>query len=252
MPSRSYQLELDTSPLTSDHSYKFRFKPLDKITHWPAQGEEVLSALSQRSDDPPSADKPSSLPEPADNKIPWDLVNSDNDTITFRVRSSPLETPQVYVLLTAPSTFSLSNNPPFKFTLTFSTASGDPFTALAERESVRMANTDIKILDATSRELIGPEPIDDGNRDGFWVRRDFLEVNGVYTEDRIVDDLRRNRLEDLQVGREYILHHLPGEWSWWTEDTLDEVMTYVDRGDLGRCERIKFASAGEARFHVVA
>ncbi|KAL8743240.1 MAG: hypothetical protein Q9190_004391 [Brigantiaea leucoxantha] len=129
--------------------------------------------------------------------------------------------------------------------LTFSSASGDPFTALAERESVRMANIDIEILDATSRELIGPDPIDDGNRDGFWVRGDFLEINEAYTEDRIVNDTRRNGLEDLQVGREYILRHLPGEWSWWTKDTLDEVMTYVDRGDLGRCESIKFASAGE-------
>ncbi|KAL9032442.1 MAG: hypothetical protein Q9214_007968, partial [Letrouitia sp. 1 TL-2023] len=94
MSSQLCQLELDTSPLISDHSYKFRFKPLDNITHWLAQGEEVLSAPLQRSVDPPSADKPSSLPEPAGDKIHWDLVNSDNDTITFQVRSSPLETPK--------------------------------------------------------------------------------------------------------------------------------------------------------------
>jgi hypothetical protein len=58
---------------------------------------------------------------------------------------------------------------------------------------------------------------------------------------------------ELKVGEEYTLNHLGGQW-WWTENTIDEVMTYLDSKssfDLEMTERIEFASANEVKFKVV-
>ena len=126
---------------------------------------------------------------------------------------------------------------------------------LAERGRVRGVDSDIEILDAISGLRVGPELIDDGNFDGPWEREEFLKIDRTYTETRKLDATHEySGLQELQVGREYILRILGGEWSWWTEDTIDEVMTYAgERGSmgLGKTEAIKFASAGEEKFRVV-
>ena len=248
---RPYELIFDPSSLLPDHRYRLCFTPTASITHWPSATEVSLSSLSRVSNDSLTA---TDIPKPSKTRIAWDVI-SGNHTISFKTRPSPAETPTVNVSLSAPSTFSLSNHPHFTFTLTFSTDSPGPITVLTERGRVRGSDSDLEILDAISGFCVGPERIDDGNIDGPWQREEFLRIDRTYTETRKLDATRKYYcLPELQVGKEYILRILGGEWSWWTEDTVDEVMTYAgERGSmgLGKTEAIKFASAGEEKFRVV-
>ena len=208
---RPYGLVFDPSSLLPNHKYRLRFRPTTSITHWPSGTEESLSSLSRVSNGSLAT---TDIPKPSTTSIVWDVVGG-NDTISFETRPSPAETPTVNVSLSAPSTFSLSNHPPFKFILTFSVDTPGSITLLAERGRVQGADSDIEILDATSGFRVGPELIDDGNMDGPWQREEFLRIDRKYTEIRKLDATRKYcGLEELQVGREYILRHLGGEWSW--------------------------------------
>ena len=192
---------------------------------------------------PPASDQPS---------IRWDVIEPE---VTFETRASLPKTPKVTVSLSAPSTFSLSNKPPFSFTLTFQTHSDKPITVLAERERVQSGNSDIEILDAGTRTRVAPDLIDDGNMDGPWQREEFLRLEGTYKEHRVLDPLEPySGLEELKVGSQYILRLLDGEFPWWSEDTVDEIMEYAgDRGDgsLGSTKSMKLVGGDEVMFNVV-
>lgn len=57
----------------------------------------------------------------------------------------------------------------------------------------------------------------------------------------------------LEVGREYILSHQGGSW-WWTEDTVDQVMEYLESwssAGLAQGGEVEFEGADEVRFTVV-
>lgn len=250
---RPYELAFDTSSLLPDHRYRLRFRQTDSITHWPAASEESLDALPSPGPEEWSA---ADIPTPSPTKIPWIPVG-DND-ITFTTLPSPSAPPKITATLSAPSTLSLSNNPPFTFTLTFSVTEPPKatITVLAERPRVACTDSDIEILDAETGARIGPEPIE-LNVDGPWQREDFVRIdNGTYTETRTFNPKRLTEFGDqgLQVGREYVLRHLGGKWEWWSEDPIDEVMKYAgERGSmgLGRTEGIEFKSGGEGKFRVV-
>lgn len=113
--------------------------------------------------------------------------------------------------------------------------------------------SDVKILDATTRVQLAPDVIVCHDEDEHQ-REEFLRLEGTYTEHRELD-LRGPLWENVQleVGKEYILSHLGGTW-WWTEDSIDEVMTYLESKSsigLALTESIQFASAGKVRFKVV-
>ena len=204
------------------------------------QGSISTKALAAN---PPAPDQPS---------IRWDVIEPE---VTFKTRASLPETPKVTVSLSAPSTLSLSNKPPFSFTLTFQTHSDKAITVLAERERVQGGNSDIEILDAGTRKRVAPDLIDDGNIDGPWQREEFLRLEGAYKEHRVLDPLKPySGLEELKVGTQYILKLLDSEFPWWSEDTVDEIIKYAgDRGDgsLGIAESINLAGGDEVTFSVV-
>ena len=245
---KPYELAFDTSSLRPDHHYRLRFNQTDSITHWPLASEESLDAVS-----PGPECSAKDIPKPSPTKITWTLVG-DND-ITFTTRTSPLTPPKITAKLSAPSTFSLSNNPPFTFTLTFSTDPHTAITVLAERPRVARNDSDIEILDAETGARIGPELIEE-NIDGPWEREEFLRIDGTYIETRTLNPKRLTEFggPGLRVGQEYVLRHLGAMWEWWSEDTIDEVMKYAgERGWMGlvRTEGIKFKSGGEMRFRVL-
>lgn len=245
---KPYELVFDTSSLLPDHHYRLRFNQTDSITHWPSASEESLDALS-----PGPEWSAVDIPTPSPTKITWTLVG-DND-VTFTNLTSPSAPPKITATLSAPSTFSLLNNPPFTFTLTFSTDPQAAITVLAERPRVARNDSDIEILDAETGARIGPEQIED-NLDGPWQGEEFLRIDGTYTETRTLDAKRLTEFggQGMRVGQEYVLRHLGEMWEWWSEDTIDEVMKYAgERGGmgLGRTEGIKFKSGGEMRFRVV-
>ena len=195
----------------------------------------------------------SELPTPATPIIPWQAANG-NHTIIFETRGSRLKTPKVTVSLSAPSTYSLSSpTKRFAFTLTFSTDAAYPFTVHADRAWVKSLQSDLAILDATSRCKL--EPYLDVYREHYEnERHEFIRFEGTCTEHRELDLGGGNlsRLE-LEVGKEYILCHLGGSW-WWTEDTVDEVMNYLASWSSAGLEmgtKIEFEGAGEVKFTVV-
>ena len=243
---RPYELFFDPSQMLPDHKYRIRFDPTAEVTYWRAIMEDALqdsisgNALAAK---PPAPDQPS---------IRWDVIEPE---VTFETRASLPETPKVTVSLSAPSAFSLSNKPPFSFNLTFKTHSDKPITVLAERERVQSANSDIEILDACTRTRVAPDLIDEGNMDGPWQREEFLRLEGTYKENRVLDPLKPySGLEELKVGSQYVLRLSDGEFPWWSEDTLDEIMEYAgDRGDgsLGSAKSIKLVGGDEVMFDVV-
>jgi hypothetical protein len=251
---KTYDLPFLPSTLHPGKTYRLRFKPTTSITHWPSSEEKSLNSLS--------ADFNSSLhaidiPKPSPTKIAWDVVHGI-DSILFETRLALPKTPRVTVLVSAPSMFSLSRHPPFKFTLTFSTDAPAPITVLAERKDVRAKDSDVEIGDPISGSRLGPEMIDDGNEDGPWSREDFLTIDGTYTEHREIDAASPfwEDLRALKIGEEYVLRYVGGTWPWWSEDTIDQVMMYAgSRGDLslglGMTESIELTSGGEHKFTVV-
>lgn len=243
---RPYELFFDPSQMLPDHRYRIRFNPNAEVTYWRAITEDALQgniSTKALAANLPAADQPS---------IRWDVIEPE---VTFETRASLLETPKVAVSLSAPSTLSLSNTPPFSFTLDFETHSDKPITVLAERERVQSGNSDIEILDAGTRTRVAPDLIDDGNMDGPWQREEFLRLEGTYKEHRDLDPLKPySGLEELKVGSQYVLRLLDGEFPWWSEDTVDKIMEYAgDRGDgsLGSAKSIKLAGGDEVTFTVV-
>ncbi|KAG7005195.1 hypothetical protein G7Y79_00021g050620 [Physcia stellaris] len=242
---KPYELAFDTSSLLPDHRYRLHFNQTVSITHWLSTSEESMDALSPG----PEWD----IPTPSPTKITWTLIG-DNDA-TFKTLTSPSAPPIITATLSAPATFSLSSNPPFTFTLTFSTDPQVGITVLAERPRVARSDLDIEILDAETGARIGPEPIEE-NLDGPWQREEFLRIDGTYTETRSLDAKRLMEFggQGMRVGQEYVLRHLGERWEWWSEDLVDEVMEYAgERGGmgLGRMEGITVESGGEMRFKVV-
>ena len=80
--------------------------------------------------------------------------------------------------------------------------------------------------------------------------------NGTYTETRTSNPKTATEFggEDFVVGREYVLRHLGGAYTWWSEDPIDEVMKYAGEGwsmGLGFRKEIEFESGGEVTFRVV-
>ena len=220
---KPYELAFDTSSLLSDQRYRLHFNQNVSITHWLSTSEESMDALSPYPEE--------HIPTPSPTKISWTLVG-DNDT-TFTTLSSPSDPPKITTTLSAPSNFSLSNNPPFEFILTFSTDPQIGTTVLAERPRVARSDLDIEILDAETGARIGPEPIEE-NLDGPWQREEFLRVDRTHTEMRTLDAKRLVEFEGegMRVGREYVLRHLGEMWEWWSEDVIDEVMKSAgERGE---------------------
>ena len=230
---KPYELTFNTSSLLPNHRYRLHFNQTDSITH-----------------------RPLIIARPSTNKIPWTLVG-END-VTFTTLTFPSAPPKVTATLSAPSTFSLSNNPPFTFTLTFSIT--DPqaaITVLAERPLVACTDSDIEILDAETGARIGPELIEINSDGQSWKREDFLRIeDGTYVETRTLDAKRLTDFgnEGIRLGREYVLRHLGTRWEWWSGDTVEEVMEYAgERGGmgLGRTEGIETKSGGVMRFRAV-
>ncbi len=74
-----------------------------------------------------------------------------------------------------------------------------------------------------------------------------MEQRELNISDSVWQDLKP------ELGKEYILRHLPGSW-WWTDEPVDEVMAYLESKNslrLPRTDRIEFASGGEVKFKIV-
>ncbi|KAH6864980.1 hypothetical protein BKA58DRAFT_344797 [Alternaria rosae] len=249
-PSKSCEMPFITTALRPERKYRLCFKPTTPISHWPVSAVNTSTSLARSPDGSLSA---SELPTPATPTIPWNAANG-NDMIVFETRSSRPKTPKVTVSLSAPSTYSLSStSKKFTFTLAFSTDAAYPFTIHADRAWVKTLQSDVAILNATTRRKL--EPYTEICRDHYEIERhEFIRFEKTYTEHRELDFRGRkmDRLK-LEVGKEYILCHLGGSW-WWTEDTVDEVMEYLASWSSAGLEvgtKVEFEGAGEVKFTVV-
>ena len=247
---RTYELFFNPAALHPGQNYTVRFNASALVTHWTGDRstrEEIQEfAATHHGSLPPPSSPPTA--------ISWDAANT---VVTFSTRASAPQPPRVSVSLTAPTVLSCSNNPPFTFSLTFTSHSPKSVTVLAERDRVKLSDSDIEILDAVTRKRVAPDLIDDGNIDGPWRREEFLRLDSEvpYIERRVLDPMRRySGLEELRVGGVYVLRVLKGKWEWWSEDSVDEVMRYaLQRGDgsLGAVPPIDLVCEEEVKFEVV-
>lgn len=241
---REYEFIFETNKLQPDRSYTIRCHPLT-LQWWSHDSQaDILSYRASHGEFPPSETPP----------LPCSVTRNE---ISFSTRNDLPQPPAITVSLSVPSTLSLSNNPPFRFTMTFTSHAPRPITALAERDNVETLNKDVEILSSETRLPIDSDLIDDGNMGGPWRREDFLRMEpGVpYAESRALDPTQAySGLENLKVGEEYILRMPDSQWSWWSEDSVDEVMRYAgdrDSGRLGHVPSIELVCQDEVKFRAV-
>jgi hypothetical protein len=243
----SYELPFVTSSLEPDRKYRLCFRS-NLISCWPAIVKQIQVP---RDITPGSLSSASYYPAPSTPSILWEAADG-KDTVVFKTRSSQPPTPEVAVTLSAPSTYSLSEQS-LKFVLTFSTNASFPFTVYTQRSRVVAHYTDVKILDATSRSELAPNFHVCYDSDEYD-RKDFVEFDGSYTEHRSWDfaDPMLSEVQ-LEVGHKYIMSYRGERWGWWTEDTLDEVLEYLaSPSNLGLDnESVIRTGTSEVRFKVV-
>ena len=177
-------------------------------------------------------------------------------TVSFDTRQDLPQPPKIDVSLAAPPTLSLSGIPPFQFSVTFISHASKPITVLAERHHVQVFESDLEIIDETTNRRVAPDLID-ANIDGLWLPEDFLCLGSEvpYVEQRLFDPTRSyDGLQNFRVGTDYILRILPGHWSWWSFDSVEEVMQYAGErggGRLGYQPAIELVCQNEVKFCVV-
>ena len=234
-----------TSSLRPNREYRLRFKPTKPISHWPANEKDNSNP---REDAVHGAQQVRSVPPKC--TIPW-VIPDGNDTVIFRTLSSQPTPPRVAVSLSAPSTCSLSET--FVFELAFTTDAQRPITVLADCTVVMKHVFDIEILDGKTRTRLGPDKISLCKDDEDLEREQFMRMSGSYTERRVLEFEHPLWEEmNLKVGGEYILRHLGDKW-WWSDDTIDDVVKYLDtKSDLGlaRTKHIEFEGGGEVKFTI--
>jgi hypothetical protein len=240
---RSYELPIMMSSLRPNRKYRLRFKPTKPISHWPASEE---GEPDPQEDAAHSAQPVKSVP--LKSTIPW-VALGGNDTVIFSTLCSQPTPPKVAVSLSAPLIYSLSGA--FMFELVFTTDANRPITVLADRATVIKQVSDIEILDGKTRARLGPDEINICKDAEDPVREQFIRMSGSYTEQRVLD-FEHPLWEDmnLEVGGEYIIRHL-GDKRWWSEDTIDDILTYLDtKSNLGlvATKEIEFEGGGEVRF----
>lgn len=241
---RDYELVFDPSELQPDRSYTIHFNS-SALEWWSYDSKEmILDHFASHGKLPPPEAPP--------------LKCESTDTVSFNTREDLPQPPSVAVSLSAPSTLSLLGNPPFEFSVKFTSHATKPITVLAERHRVRATNSDFEILDDSTNTRVAPDIVDDGDIEGPWQREDFLRLApGIpYVEQRILDpSVAHSGLEDLKVDTDYRMRMPKSSWTWWSFDDVDEVMRYAgDRGDsmsLGYAWPIDLVCRDEAKFRAV-
>lgn len=242
---RDYEFAFDISALHTNRTYKIQCKP-SELPWWTLKSPGQITEYYNTHNTLPNPETPPLYCEPKERNI-----------ITFSTRDAKEEAPTVSVSISAPQTLSISGSPKYNYTLEFTSHAAKPITVLAERDSAKAGNSDMAILDATTGKRVAPDLIDDGNKDGPWLRREFLrlEPGMPYVEDRVFDGSDRySGLDDLEIDKEYLLRMAESQW-WWTYDGIDTVMGYAgDRGSggLGPAENINVRCEKVVKFRTVA
>jgi len=159
---REYEFVFNSSALKPDNSYRIQCKP-SALDWWSFDSQEKISEYYKTHGKLPPSETP-----------PLQCESSANNVVKFSARSEVAPAPQVSISLLAPPTISLFSTPRFSFSLTFTSYATKPITVLAERPSTKAGNTDMEILEATTRKRLAPDLIDSGNKDGPWLREDFV------------------------------------------------------------------------------
>ena len=236
---RAYEFLFNTSKLQSNRNYTIRCKPW-RLDWWSHDSvEECLDFFKTHGRLPPSQ-------EPTLQCMP------SNDTITFDCRENTPKSPRVGVSLAASSILSLSGEPPFRFTTSFTSYAEKPITVLAQRETVVAINSDIEIIDSTTKKRVAPDLID-VNIDGPWRREDFLilKPGEPHVEERSLHF--KDGLGDLQVNAEYSLCFPRSCWRWWGYDSVDQAAQWATEGKirfLDYASAIELVSPDEVKFRV--
>ena len=236
---RPYEFEFVSSCLEPDRSYSIRCNAA-ALRWWNFLSlEEVGDYLGKNSKLPPSETQ--------------SLCLESQNTVSFDTRVEMDKAPKIDVSLSAPSTLSVSGNPPFEYQITFTSNATKPITVRSEPQGPRSINTEIEILDVGTRKRVAPDLIDVNDDDRPVVREDFLRLNPgeAHVERRVLDPTKRySGLEDLKVDADYVLHKIESCW-WWSYDTVDEIMEYAGErgvGSLRPTHPIELISCNEVGF----
>lgn len=236
---RAYEFDFVSSRLEPDRSYTIRCNAAT-LGWWSYKAlEEVCDFLEKNLKLPSSETQPLRL--------------ESHNIVSFDTRAAMDKAPEIDVSLSAPSTLSISGNPPFEYIITFTSSATKPITVCSQHQGLESINTEIEILDLATRKRITPDLIDVYDEDRPLMREDFLRLNPEepHVERRVLDPTERySGLEDLKVDTKYALRMTESPW-WWSYDSVDEVLKYAgDRGlgGLRPTRPIDLTSSNEVGF----
>ena len=239
---RVYEFEFVSSNLEAGRSYTVRCNAA-ALRWWSYKSlEEVGNYFEKNLKLPPSETRPLRL--------------ESHNTVSFDTRAEMNKAPKIDVSLSALSTLSLSGNPPFEYSITFTSNATTPITVRSGHQGFESINTEIEILDITTKRRVAPDLVDVCDEDGPLMREDLLRLNPgePHVERRSLDPTKRySGLEDLKVDTDYVLHMIESRW-WWSYDSVDEVMKHAGEKGLGGLrptQPIELISCNEVGFHTV-
>lgn len=241
---REYEFSFDVGALRPNRTYTIRGKS-SALKWWSYDSKEkILKHYASHGKLPLT-------------EIPALLCEAGN-TVYLHARAEVPQPPKVDVSLYISRKFSLSNNPPFEFSICFISHASKPITVLAERHRIKAEDNDFEIINSDTGKRVAPEMIDCGDIGGRWQREDFLRLDpGVpRVEQRTLNPLKPySGLENLKLDAEYSFRLCPSRWVWWSFDDVDEVMRYAgerDTGALGEMPSIDLVCKSEKVFRVVS
>ena len=241
---RAYELGFISSILQADRKYQIQCSAAD-LKWWSYETPEAINKyFEDRSHLPVSEPHPLHL-EP------------DKETVSFDTRVQMAQAPKVDVSLSAASTFSILGKPPFEYSITFTSRATKSITVRWERQRPTSINTEIEILDFTTRKRVAPNLIDineDDERPLFHEDILRLEPGQPHVERSVLDPTKHySSLEDLEFDNQYVLRLIERR-EWWSYDDIDQVITDAGKkgtGGLRPTQPIQLTSSNEVHFTTV-
>ena len=239
---RAYEFDFVSSNLEPDRNYTIRCNAA-ALRWWSSMSLEEVGNYFEKNQKLPSSETPP-------------LRLESHNTVSFDTRVEMDKAPKIDVLLSAPSTLSVSGSPPFEYHITFTSSATKPITVRSEPQGLQSINTEIEILDVDTRKRVAPDLIDVNDDDRPIVREDFLRLypGEPHVERRMLDPTKRySGLEDLNVDADYVLHMIESRW-WWSYDTVDEIIEYAGERGLGGLrptQPIDLISCNEVGFRTI-
>ncbi|KAI4116551.1 MAG: hypothetical protein LQ338_007690 [Usnochroma carphineum] len=224
-PHKPHEIPFDTDSLLPHGRYSVRFDYTTRPpSYWPLHDAPPIQHHAHSGYKLPPAAPATALS--------WNVINTATFTV-LPARFSLAGDSKVSISLAAPTaTLSKSSTPAMNFKMVFTFYAPPSFIPKSVEvwpypNQRILTNSDIGIFDSSTGKRVAPDIVDAGNEneeDLVLQEEDLLHFRrgdqgwGQIIENRTL--IMEDGLEDLEVGRDYVLKLIEGgsRWTWWSDD----------------------------------